>query len=361
MPRRRRAGARPSAARRRDPRHRPGACSRRASTCWAPSEKRALQAAGGGRAGLLALAGRVLQRRGDGNVARRPPAARGAGPRAAALGSTLEGEREYIFKHVLTRDVAYASLPRRERARAHGTSPAWIESAAGGRQREFADLLGTPPRIRVRGLVADSATPPDRREELRRRSLQRRWPPRRRRGTGCCSRSERFGEAALGLAADAHERSLALEALGLCGSGTIVATTPSATSPLPSTSASSRAERSANRWRCCAHVPSSHRRAGPLDGGQPGPGDRGPLRRDRPRARGTEGRGARAPAHRPRHVGVRVPARRVTEGDAEAARKAGEEHSPRGDARTGRISRARPSTASGASSSSWACTGERGR
>ena len=57
------------------------------------------------------------------------------------LGSTLAGEPEFIFKHVLTRDVAYATLPRRERPAAHVAVAAWIEETSGGRREEFVDLL----------------------------------------------------------------------------------------------------------------------------------------------------------------------------------------------------------------------------
>src|SRR5207253_6427416 len=51
------------------------------------------------------------------------------------------GEREYIFKHILTRDVAYESLPRRDRAAAHAEVAAWIEETTGERQGEFVELL----------------------------------------------------------------------------------------------------------------------------------------------------------------------------------------------------------------------------
>jgi class 3 adenylate cyclase/tetratricopeptide (TPR) repeat protein len=57
------------------------------------------------------------------------------------LFSSISGEPEFIFKHVLTRDVAYESLPRRERARAHATVAAWIEDTAGERAGEFVELL----------------------------------------------------------------------------------------------------------------------------------------------------------------------------------------------------------------------------
>jgi class 3 adenylate cyclase len=56
-------------------------------------------------------------------------------------GSTLSGQREYIFKHVLTRDVAYESLPRRDRADAHSNVAVWLERTAGERAGEFAELL----------------------------------------------------------------------------------------------------------------------------------------------------------------------------------------------------------------------------
>jgi len=56
-------------------------------------------------------------------------------------GSSLAGQPEYIFKHVLTRDVAYESLPRKERPRAHATVAAWLERTAGDRSVEFAEVL----------------------------------------------------------------------------------------------------------------------------------------------------------------------------------------------------------------------------
>jgi len=56
-------------------------------------------------------------------------------------GSSLAGENELIFKHVLTRDVAYGSLPRAERARSHAATAEWLQNLAGGRRREFSDFL----------------------------------------------------------------------------------------------------------------------------------------------------------------------------------------------------------------------------
>jgi class 3 adenylate cyclase len=45
--------------------------------------------------------------------------------------SSLEGEREYLFKHALTREVAYGSLPAGRRARAHAGFADWLEQAGG--------------------------------------------------------------------------------------------------------------------------------------------------------------------------------------------------------------------------------------
>jgi class 3 adenylate cyclase len=55
-------------------------------------------------------------------------------------GSSLAGEREYVIKHALTREVAYGSLPRARRARMHAAFAAWLEHHAVGRD-ELAPML----------------------------------------------------------------------------------------------------------------------------------------------------------------------------------------------------------------------------
>ena len=55
-------------------------------------------------------------------------------------GSSLETEREFVFKHALTREVAYRSLTARERALLHADFAAWLERRGGGRD-EDAPLL----------------------------------------------------------------------------------------------------------------------------------------------------------------------------------------------------------------------------
>ncbi len=56
-------------------------------------------------------------------------------------GMILERDVQYSFKHVLVRDVAYASIPRARRAREHARMAEWLERAAAGRIDEFIELL----------------------------------------------------------------------------------------------------------------------------------------------------------------------------------------------------------------------------
>ncbi len=55
-------------------------------------------------------------------------------------GSSIAGEREFSIKHALTREVAYASLPKARRARLHAAFAAWLERFSGGRD-ELAPVL----------------------------------------------------------------------------------------------------------------------------------------------------------------------------------------------------------------------------
>jgi len=54
--------------------------------------------------------------------------------------STLEDEREYVFKHALTREVAYGSLPAVRRAPAHADFAEWLEGAGGGDDKHAPQL-----------------------------------------------------------------------------------------------------------------------------------------------------------------------------------------------------------------------------
>src|SRR5581483_10489558 len=88
------------------------------------------------------------------------------------LSSSLLGEEELAFSHILTRDVAYESLPRRERPRAHARVARWIEETTGDRQREYSALLAHHYAEAYRGASGDRSYPEDELESMRRRALE---------------------------------------------------------------------------------------------------------------------------------------------------------------------------------------------
>ena len=69
----------------------------------------------------------------------------------ATAGGRLMGEREYAFKHVLIRDVAYSTLPKTVRARKHAEVATFIEDRAADRSEAViamvADHLGRAAEI----------------------------------------------------------------------------------------------------------------------------------------------------------------------------------------------------------------------
>jgi len=87
-------------------------------------------------------------------------------------GSTLAGEREYVIKHALTREVAYASLPKARRARLHAEFATWLEPRATGRD-ELAPLVAHHYAAAVRPEDRDLAwaNEDQRAEELRRSAV----------------------------------------------------------------------------------------------------------------------------------------------------------------------------------------------
>ncbi|MEO8230203.1 MAG: adenylate/guanylate cyclase domain-containing protein [Chloroflexota bacterium] len=86
------------------------------------------------------------------------------------LGSTLAGQPEYIFKHALVRDVAYESLPKRDRAAAHLRVAEWIEEVVGQRRIEVVELLAHHYTEAERA-TAWAKVEPDRRELIRARAV----------------------------------------------------------------------------------------------------------------------------------------------------------------------------------------------
>ncbi len=55
--------------------------------------------------------------------------------------SAVAGETQYAFLHLLLRDVAYAQIPRAERADKHTRAAAWIESLSADRSEDRAEML----------------------------------------------------------------------------------------------------------------------------------------------------------------------------------------------------------------------------
>jgi class 3 adenylate cyclase/tetratricopeptide (TPR) repeat protein len=53
--------------------------------------------------------------------------------------SSVTGEEEYAFQHILLRDVAYSQIPRRTRSEKHRSAAAWIESL--GRVEDHAETI----------------------------------------------------------------------------------------------------------------------------------------------------------------------------------------------------------------------------
>lgn len=86
--------------------------------------------------------------------------------------SSLASHAEYAFKHALVRDVAYASLPKARRAKAHAEVGAWIEEIAGDRADEFGELLAYHYWTAVAGDDADLAWSATEREPARLKAFE---------------------------------------------------------------------------------------------------------------------------------------------------------------------------------------------
>ena len=87
--------------------------------------------------------------------------------------SSLPGEREYVIKHALTREVAYESQPKATRAHRHAAFASWLEGAGLGRD-EHAGLLAHHYASAVLPEDVDLAWPgsDDRVVELRARAVE---------------------------------------------------------------------------------------------------------------------------------------------------------------------------------------------
>ena len=133
---------------------------------------------------------------------------------ASRLSSRVAGEPEFIFKHVLTREVAYDSLPRRERAGAHAAVAFWIEEMAGERSGEFTELLAYHYLEAFRAARTEDTA--ERTEKLRRRAMTALLNvSREARNRFAMVKAVAMAEKALGLASSPMERIAALEQLGI--------------------------------------------------------------------------------------------------------------------------------------------------
>jgi tetratricopeptide (TPR) repeat protein len=73
--------------------------------------------------------------------------------------STVAGDTQYTFLHLLVRDVAYGQIPRSERAEKHRLAAEWIESL--GRPEDHADLLAHHYLAALELFAAAGAQRPD--------------------------------------------------------------------------------------------------------------------------------------------------------------------------------------------------------
>jgi class 3 adenylate cyclase len=131
------------------------------------------------------------------------------------LGAAFAGERELIFKHVLTREVAYEGLPLRERALAHPRVAAWIERAAGDRARELAETIANHYAQAWRIAAGDPRWAPAAVEDLRARALRHMLVAARDAlATFALEKAGALAGLAIELARESLERATALELAG---------------------------------------------------------------------------------------------------------------------------------------------------
>jgi DNA-binding SARP family transcriptional activator len=88
--------------------------------------------------------------------------------------SSLKGQQEYLFKHALTRDVAYASLSVGRRARLHAGFAEWLERARAG-PVELAPLIAHHYAEAIRPDLADIAWGGEEHRAAGLRESARRW------------------------------------------------------------------------------------------------------------------------------------------------------------------------------------------
>lgn len=74
--------------------------------------------------------------------------------------STLVGEEEITFRHILIRDIAYAMIPKAQRWPKHARHAEWLRKIIGDRQAEYADFIAYH-WLQVIALRKELGQPPD--------------------------------------------------------------------------------------------------------------------------------------------------------------------------------------------------------
>ena len=92
--------------------------------------------------------------------------------------SLFEGDSAYRFQHVLIRDAAYASLPKRARAELHERFAEWLEERVANRVDEYREILAY--HLEQAYLLLVDVAPEDARSGRRSRRARSMlwWPPR---------------------------------------------------------------------------------------------------------------------------------------------------------------------------------------
>jgi class 3 adenylate cyclase/tetratricopeptide (TPR) repeat protein len=89
----------------------------------------------------------------------------------ARLGSTLDRQQEYSFKHTVIRDVAFDSLSLRERTDLHRRAADWVKNTIGDRRRELVEVLAYHLSQAHAGLRDDPSADQNELEQIRREAL----------------------------------------------------------------------------------------------------------------------------------------------------------------------------------------------
>jgi class 3 adenylate cyclase len=130
--------------------------------------------------------------------------------------SALADDREFVFKHALTREVAYGSIPKARRGRLHAALADWLEQNAIGRD-ERAPLLAYHYSEAASPEDADLVWTGDPEELVRVRARAVHWLSRAgrlARGRHEIDEAVELYERAVALSSDEHERALLWRAIG---------------------------------------------------------------------------------------------------------------------------------------------------